>query len=161
MVIQNKLQRNRQGVRKGSELIVQISSGLFMLLFLYAAANKILDFQKFKVQLGQSPLLTDYAMAIAWLIPTIEILICVLLYFKRTLLIGLYASFSLMLMFTIYIIVMLTLAERVPCSCGGILEKMGWTAHLIFNIAFVLLGVFAIFLQEKITESRPHAEVSG
>ncbi|NQX38437.1 hypothetical protein HQN84_06240 [Pedobacter steynii] len=133
------------------ELIVEIISGLFFLLFLYAAFNKILDFQKFKVQLGQSPLLTDYAMVIAWLVPTIEILICILLYFKRTLVIGLYASFSLMLMFTLYIIVILTFAERVPCSCGGILEKLGWTAHLIFNIIFVFLAVVAIFLQGKFT----------
>lgn len=138
-------------------MIVELISYLFILLFLYAAVNKLLDFQKFKVQLGQSPLLTNYAIAIAWLIPTIEILICVLLYLKKTLLIGLYASFSLMLLFTTYIIVILTLTERIPCSCGGILEKMGWTEHLIFNIAFVFLAIIAIFLQAKIIQDKKEA----
>lgn len=125
---------------------------LFILLFLYAAANKLLDFQKFKVQLGQSPLLTDYATVIAWLVPSVEIIICILLYFKRTQLIGLYASFSLMLMFTIYITIILNFAERIPCSCGGILDQMGWVAHLIFNIAFVLLAVAGIFLHGKFNQ---------
>ncbi|WP_316817989.1 MauE/DoxX family redox-associated membrane protein [Pedobacter nyackensis] len=124
----------------------------FMLLFLYAATNKLLDFQKFKMELGQSPLLTDYATAIAWLVPSVEILLSVLLYFKRTQLIGLYASFSLMLMFTIYIIIILNFAERIPCSCGGILDQMGWTEHLIFNLSFVLLAVAGIFLHGKFNQ---------
>lgn len=129
--------------------IVLVISYLFIVLFLYAAANKLLDFQKFKVQLGQSPLLTDYAVVIAWFTPAIEILISIMLVFKRTLLAGLYASFGLMILFTTYIIVILNFAERVPCSCGGILDQLGWTEHLIFNIFFVLAGLIAIVLQSK------------
>nr|WP_197718692.1 MauE/DoxX family redox-associated membrane protein [Pedobacter schmidteae] len=108
-----------------------------------------MDLQKFSVQLGQSPLLTDYANFITWFIPAIEILISLFLINKRTLLFGLYGSFGLMLMFTVYIFFILNFAERIPCSCGGILEKMGWTEHLIFNIFFVLLALLAIILQTK------------
>lgn len=165
MVIQNKIVSRSRGAGKGRELIVQISSGLFILLFLYAAANKILDFQKFKVQLGQSPILTDYAGIIAWLIPAIEIGIALLLVFPKTMLTGLYASFGLMVMFTAYIYISLNFTERVPCSCGGILEKMGWTEHLIFNIFFVILGLIAIIVQAKINKNKApydiHANGSG
>jgi uncharacterized membrane protein YphA (DoxX/SURF4 family) len=136
------------------ELVVNIITYLFVLLWLYAATNKILDFQKFKVQIGQSPILTDYAVIIAWLIPSIEIALSILLLINRTLLTALYASFGLMVMFTAYIIVILSFAERVPCSCGGILEKMGWTEHLIFNIGFALLALLAIVWQTKIEESK-------
>lgn len=129
--------------------IVNIISYSFILLFLYAAANKLMDFQKFKVQLGQSPLLTDYAIAIAWLIPIIEIVISIMLVFQRTLLAGLYASFGLMVLFTAYIIIILNFAERIPCSCGGILENLGWTEHLLFNIVFVILGIVAVIIQSK------------
>jgi uncharacterized membrane protein YphA (DoxX/SURF4 family) len=131
-----------------------IVTQLFFLLFLYAAANKLLDFEKFKVQLGQSPILTDYAGIIAWVIPGIEILISILLVFQRTLMLGLFASLSLMIMFTSYILVILNFAERVPCSCGGILEKMGWTEHLIFNIAFVLIAIVGIILQTKLSKDK-------
>lgn len=130
--------------------IVNIISYSFILLFLYAAANKLMDFQKFKVQLGQSPLLTDYAVIIAWFIPIIEILISIMLVFKRTLLPGLYTSFGLMVLFTTYIIVILSFAERVPCSCGGILEKMTWEQHLVFNLVFVGLGVVGIIYEDRL-----------
>lgn len=46
-------------------------------------------------------------------------------------------------MFTAYIIVILNYSSFVPCSCGGILEEMGWKEHLIFNIAFTILAAIA------------------
>lgn len=134
-------------------VVVEVIGHLFILLFLYAAANKLMDFQKFKVQVGQSPFLTEYAVPIAWCIPIIEIVISLGLAFKRTLLTALYASFGLMLMFTVYIIVILNFAERIPCSCGGILEKMGWKEHLVFNVFFVMLAIVAILLYSKLQGS--------
>lgn len=141
------------------EVIVTVISGFFFLLFLYAAASKLLDYQKFTIQLGQSPVLTGYAGIIAWLIPAIEILICALLIIPRVKILALYASFSLMLMFTAYIFIILNFAERVPCSCGGILDKMGWTEHLIFNCVFVVLGIIGIVLQTNLS-SQHHDSIS-
>jgi uncharacterized membrane protein YphA (DoxX/SURF4 family) len=135
-------------------IIVFIISYLFILLFLYASASKLMEYDKFKVQVGQSPLLTDFAGLIAWLIPAVEIGIAVLLTLKRTVLAGLYAAFSLMIMFTVYIILILNFAERVPCSCGGILEKMSWKEHLVFNLVFVALALAGILLESKIKEQR-------
>jgi uncharacterized membrane protein YphA (DoxX/SURF4 family) len=143
----------------GPELIVEIISGLFFLLFLYAAASKLLDYQKFTVQIGQSPILTSYADTIAWLIPAVEILICVLLTTSSTRLIGLYASFSLMVMFTAYIAMILKFAERTPCHCGGILEKLGWTEHLIFNAVFVVLAIVGIIIESKLIQKKAPKEL--
>jgi uncharacterized membrane protein YphA (DoxX/SURF4 family) len=129
--------------------ILSIITYLFILLFVYAAANKILDFQKFKVQIGQSPILTDYAVPIAWIIPNLEIVIAIALVFGSTRLPGLYASFALMVLFTAYIVVVLNFSEHVPCSCGGILEKMNWRQHLVFNLVFVLLALARIVIETK------------
>lgn len=118
---------------------------LYILLFVYAAVSKILDFENFSIQLGQSPLLSAFAGFIAGSIPIIEIVISLLLA-SRLRLIGLYASFALMGMFTVYIYIILNYSTFVPCSCGGILEKLGWTEHLVVNIVFILLAVLAIFL---------------
>jgi hypothetical protein len=127
-------------------IIIEIICALFMLLFVYAAVTKLIDYEKFRVQIGQSPLLIAFADWIAWIVPAIELVIAVILGVPRIRLMGLYASFTLMIMFTAYIIMILNFADHVPCSCGGILEKMGWTEHLIFNIAFVLLALIAIVL---------------
>ncbi|TDE51271.1 DoxX family protein [Flavobacterium sp. GT3P67] len=118
---------------------------LYVVLFVYAAVSKLLDFENFQVQLGQSPLLSAFAGWVSWGVPIVELIIALLLVFPRFRLLGLYAAFSLMVMFTSYIIIILNFSPFVPCSCGGILENLKWREHLIFNILFVLFGVFAIF----------------
>jgi uncharacterized membrane protein YphA (DoxX/SURF4 family) len=127
-------------------IFIEVISFLFILLFVYASLMKLKDVEQFVVQLGQSPLLMPFADWIAWVVPSLELVIAALLIFRRSRLIGLIASFTLMVMFTAYIIVILNFAEHVPCSCGGILEKMGWTEHLIFNIGFVLLALTGVIL---------------
>ena len=126
--------------------IVEVISALFILLFVYAATSKLIDYQKFRVQLGQSPMLTAFAGWVAWIIPSVEIIIAIMLALPRLRLTALYAAFSLMVMFTAYIIAITKFSEYVPCSCGGVLQNMSWNQHLLFNIGFVLLGLAGILL---------------
>ena len=119
---------------------------LYVILFVYAAVSKLLDFENFRVQLGQSPLLSAFAGSIAWIVPILELLIAVLIVFKKCRLIGLFAAFSLMVMFTTYIYIILNYSSFVPCSCGGILEKMGWREHIFFNIVFMILAAAGILI---------------
>jgi len=130
-------------------LIVRIVSYLYILLFVYTAVSKLLDFESFRIQLAQSPLLSAYAGLIAPAVITAELLIVLLLCFRATRLSGLYASFFLMIAFTVYIYVMLNYSDFVPCSCGGIIESLSWTQHMVFNIAFALLALLAVLLTEK------------
>lgn len=125
---------------------VKIVSILLALLFMYAAANKLLDFENFQVQLAQSPLLSAYAGIISYGIITIELIVAVMLCLSDSRQAGLYASLGLMSAFTIYIYLILNYSDFIPCSCGGILEKLGWTEHLIFNICFVVLSALGIFV---------------
>ncbi|MBB5440105.1 putative membrane protein YphA (DoxX/SURF4 family) [Pedobacter sp. AK017] len=113
---------------------------LFILLFLYAAFSKLYDFQKFKVQLGQSPILSDFTLLVALLVPGVEVLIAIGLAFRRSLLPALWASYGLMWMFIVYIIVILKFTDRPVCNCGGVLEQMSWDVHLLFNMGFVVLS---------------------
>lgn len=130
-------------------LIVEIICFLFILLFVYAALMKLLDVEKFTVQLGQSPLLMAFAPVVAWAVPITELAISVLLIFSGTHMIGLFAAFTMMSAFTIYITVILSFTQRIPCSCGGILEDMTWGQHLTFNIGFVLIAITGIALLDK------------
>ena len=142
---------------KTKKVALEIICFLFILLFTYAAVMKLRDVQKFTVQIGQSPLLTNFAGIVAWVIPISELLIAGMLAITRFRLMGLYAAFSLMVMFTAYITAILTIDKNIPCSCGGVLESMGWTEHLIFNIGFVILGLGGILLYNKSDESNKHA----
>jgi uncharacterized membrane protein YphA (DoxX/SURF4 family) len=129
--------------------IIDIISALFILLFIYASVSKFIDFDKFQIQLGQSPLLTSFAEVVAWTIPVIEIFISLLLVFDKTRLLGLYGAFSLMTLFSFYIIAITKYSYFIPCSCGGILQHMSWNQHLAFNIVFIILSATGIFLDNK------------
>ncbi|SHH16799.1 Uncharacterized membrane protein YphA, DoxX/SURF4 family [Flavobacterium frigidimaris] len=127
---------------------------LYILLFVYASISKLLDFENFQVQLGQSPLLSAFASWISWLVPLTELMIVILLIIHKLRKIGLFACICIMTMFTAYIFIVLHFSSFVPCSCGGILEDMSWNVHLVFNIVFVLLGVSALLLKNNINMGR-------
>lgn len=140
-------------VPKGIKLL-DIILFLLMILFMYAAITKAAEHDLFRAQIGRSPLITRYAHILSWMVPISEFIIVMLLFVPSFRLVGLYASFSLMFAFTIYIAFVLTLGSNVPCSCGGILGKMGWTEHLIFNIVFTLLALFGIILGTKASKRK-------
>lgn len=140
---------------KFKEISVEVICYFYILLFVYAAVNKIIDFENFQVQLAQSPLLTAYAGFIAYSVIFFEVGCALLLSINRLQLLGLYVAYVLMLLFSIYIFLILNFSPYIPCSCGGILDDMGWTEHLIFNLMFVLLAALAIlYFPKKIKNSK-------
>jgi uncharacterized membrane protein YphA (DoxX/SURF4 family) len=128
------------------EIIIKIICYLYVLLFVYAATSKLLDIETFQVQLGQSPLLSAFADWVSWGVIVTELFVSGLLLYDKTRRIGLYFAFALMTMFTTYIVIILNFSSFIPCSCGGILEKLGWSEHLIFNIGFIILSLIALIL---------------
>jgi uncharacterized membrane protein YphA (DoxX/SURF4 family) len=127
-------------------LILDTICLLLALIFIYAAASKLLDFENFRIQLGQSPLLSSFASWISITVPVSEFIIAFVLLHKPYSLIGLYAAYMLMIMFIVYIYLILNFSAFIPCSCVGILEKMTWDEHLFFNICFVILAIIGIIL---------------
>ncbi|RZJ71733.1 DoxX family protein [Flavobacterium sp.] len=119
---------------------------LYIVLFIYAAISKLLDYSAFHRQLAMSPVLTSHADWLAWVVPSIEIFLALLLAFPKTRLVGMFGSLNLMVAFTVYIYLIMNYASHVPCSCGGILEKMGWLEHFYFNLVFVIFALIAVAL---------------
>jgi len=122
---------------------------LYVLLFVYAAVSKLLDFENFRVQLGQSPLISSFAGWLSLTVPLSELLIALLLLIHKTRMYGLYLSYFLMVLFTTYIFIILNYSASIPCSCGGVLEQMGWQEHLWFNVFFIALAVVGIILMQR------------
>lgn len=136
-------------MKKIVTILPSLIAYFFILLFCYASISKILDFENFQVQIAQSPLLSAYAGLTSYNVIIVELVIVIFLIIPRLRLAGLYASLGIMTAFTVYIYLILNYSDFVPCSCGGILEKMGWTEHLLFNIACVILSVVSIIILEK------------
>ena len=117
----------------------------FILLFVYAAISKLVDFENFQVQVAQSPLLSAFATPIAYGVVVGELIIALLLCFQTTKALGLYLFLGFMTAFTVYIYLILHYSPFVPCSCGGILEKMGWWEHLWFNSFICIISIIMLF----------------
>jgi len=131
------------------KLLIEVLSALLVFLFIYTSISKLLDYHTFRQQLGQSPFITLYAPVIVWALPLGEIIIAGLLLYPRTRLTGFYLSFFILSLFTFYLVAMLRLSYFIPCSCGGVLQHLSWNAHIVFNIAFIILSTIGVLLQTK------------
>jgi putative oxidoreductase len=118
---------------------------LLILLFVYAAFSKLLDFGDFRGQLDNQTFPHWLAGILLYALPLVELLAVTFLLLPKLELTGLILSLDLLLLFTGYIaLVLLHFWNRVPCSCGGILSHMGWGTHLVFNSVFIGLNLMAI-----------------
>ena len=138
---------------KTNQIILKVASTLYIILFVYAATSKLFDFEQFKTQLGQSPIITAYADWVAWGVPLLELVIAGLFIVPKFMLLAFYTSYSLMIMFTTYIILILNFSDFIPCSCGGVLEDLGWTEHIVFNVVFIAIAAGSTFYLEKNPET--------
>jgi hypothetical protein len=130
-------------------LFADMISGLLLLLFLYTSISKLTDQEVFKNVLTASPLLKRYAEIIAWLIPSTEIAIAILLFIPRFRIKGLIASVILIALFTIYLLYMIAFTPNLPCSCGGVIRLLTWPQHIIFNLFFIFSSLAGIILYRR------------
>ena len=134
------------------KIIIEIISSLLILLFLYASLSKWLAFKLFIGEMNNQPFPNWITPFLVWSIPFIEVLIAVGLIFEKTRVPALYASFVLMMAFTIYTVAVLSHAFKyVPCSCGGVIKKLTWPQHLFFNLFFVSISLLGIWLKKRDT----------
>ncbi len=145
--------------------IFTVSNGIVLISFLFVALFVSTGFDKlrnpltFFASLNASPLLKPYASFLVYVVPLIEIFISLLLAFNPALgerkiparKVALIASGVLMLLFTIYIVVMLSLynTKGLFCSCGKVVSDLSWTGHIYFNLGFVLLAIVGLILYRK------------
>lgn len=122
-------------------------------LFLYTAYSKITDHQRFLKGLLKVTIIGGAALYISWLVPAAEVLISILLIIPKTNRWGLMGFTGLMTLFTGYILSMVLWAEKLPCHCGGAIEKLSWTQHIWFNLAFIALAAFALWISQSKTNT--------
>jgi uncharacterized membrane protein YphA (DoxX/SURF4 family) len=131
-------------------LAVEIIALLFVILFLYTGVAKLMEFDVFREQLDDSPIVGFAAPLVAWGLPITEFIVSIALFIPKYRLRGLYAAFILMILFTAYVAILLSISTELPCSCGGIMEALSWPAHLAVNIGLIGLALTGIILAKKI-----------
>lgn len=128
-----------------------------IILWIYAAGSKLWFYSMFVSQLERQPLPDWSIPVLSWLLPLAELVAVALLCFQRTLSKGFLLSFFSMFAFTLYVgLGLIHIYDKVPCSCGGILGKMGWQSHFIFNICFTIIA----FIGWRLTKSNHENFVS-
>jgi putative oxidoreductase len=132
------------------KIIIEIISSLLILLFLYASVSKWLAFKVFIGEMNNQPFPNWITPWLVWSIPIIEIGIVAGLILEKTRLFAFYASLFLMMAFTIYTVAILMHAFKyIPCSCGGVIRKLTWPQHLVFNLFFVGISLLGIILKRR------------
>jgi uncharacterized membrane protein YphA (DoxX/SURF4 family) len=132
--------------------LIEIIAILYMSMFLYTAFSKWSDYTMTREQMALMPALEPVAHIVVWLLPATEIVLTLLIFIPQTRRTGLYAATILMILFTIYIIYMMLFYPHLPCSCGGFLTELSWPGHLVFNGAFIVLGILGIRMLNKNNE---------
>jgi hypothetical protein len=140
-------------VEVNKKTIVEVISALFILLFLYTAINKTFDIHPTVTAINKSLLISSSEL-VAWLVVIAEYITALLLFLPATRKAGLYSSLGLMTIFTGYIIYMKAFVEKLPCSCGGVISKMTWNQHMLFNIISILLAIVALLLLRNLKPFR-------
>ncbi len=132
------------------QILLECISALLILLFLYTSLSKFMDFKSFTDDMNNQPFPNSWTPFLVWFVPGSEILICIALLFERTRMAGFIGSLVLMTLFTIYtIIVLLNFFTYIPCSCGGVIRRLTWNQHLVFNLFFVALSITGLILQHR------------
>jgi hypothetical protein len=131
------------------DLTIKIITSLLIILWVYTAGSKLMDFPDFKNQLHLQHFSETTAKILIIALPLTELVTAVLLTTKYQKL-GLKTSLVMLTIFTAYIILILSgYYIKVPCSCGGVLKFLGWRLHLLFNIFFLTINILALYLFTK------------
>lgn len=142
-------------------LLVDSIAFFFILLFLYTATVKLMDWHTFREELQSSPLVGNFAGVLVWTLPALEIVLAVALFVPAWKLYGLYATFILMVLFTAYVGAILLIDNQLSCSCGGIIENLPPDRHIIFNGICVLLAGLAILIHRRQTPTLKFQWLTG
>jgi hypothetical protein len=116
---------------------------IFVFLFLYTAVEKLKDIDRFIYTIETIDRMKPFAHFAGWAVPILELIVVLLLAIPHSRYIGLCIGTVLMGAFTTYVGFMLSNVSHLPCTCGGVLERMNWREHLYFNSILTLLGLIA------------------
>jgi hypothetical protein len=137
------------------KILIELITALLAAMFAYPAFNKLVELGKFERQLNKIAFFQNWAGIAAVMVPVTEVVIIILLLYKGTRLIGLYASAILLTVFTVYLSAMMIFSPDLPCACSGFISKLSWRDHIVFNLLFTAVSIIGIWLIRRNEKSFP------
>jgi len=129
---------------------LELTRFLLIVIWLYTAISKIIDFQRFTHDMRNQEIYPLLATILIYFLPVAETLTAILLMFDKTSKKGLVYSFCLLTLFTSYIsLVILNVFKKQPCPCGGILQNVSWESHIVFNLFLLTITTVSIIILKK------------
>lgn len=126
---------------KKENLITSIEI-IISILFIYTATDKITHFSTFQIQFAKIPFVyATKTWIFSYIIVLLEVSIPVLFLFNKSKEIASWIAFSLLFVFTSYLISKVIFKDNNECSCGGIFNTIRIEIHIILNITFLLLSL--------------------
>jgi hypothetical protein len=126
---------------------------LFVALYTYTAAMKLLDFPVYRIKMRRQHFFEPLKEWLVWGVPIAELLVAIALVLPylvaspkltRASLVG---NLVLISGFTLYAgLAASGIFGYVPCACGGFLEDMGWWVHFLFNLLLTLIAAVGVWL---------------
>ncbi|MBS9525968.1 hypothetical protein KI659_18250 [Litoribacter alkaliphilus] len=139
------------------------ASVLLILLWGYTGIAKLTDFASFRSAMQNQEIPLDWARILAYVIPPVELALAGMLIMPKLRFWGLAGSMVLMTIFSTYVgLVYIGSFPVVPCGCAGIFQDIGWGAHVLINISFVLLallGLWALNQKEMQAGTSPNSSL--
>lgn len=135
---------------QNDSLKTQTVAAVLILIFIYSAVNKIIDWKSFMLSLQSSPFIGKNAYTAAWIILFIHFVAAGLLFLPVYRLKGFCLSFIYTLFCSVYISTVLLMNVPLPCSCIGLLRSLSWQQQLFLNIILSLWSVTGILFYKRL-----------
>ncbi|HMR81532.1 MAG TPA: hypothetical protein PKE30_00265 [Niabella sp.] len=133
--------------RMRNQSILMILTFSLLLLWIPVSMEKILHFESFEKSMFKQPFPVWFIKPVSILLPIAEVLTAILLVFRKTRLLGFYFSFGLMLAFTGFVgMALMGMLKNALCNCATIINGMSWKAHFFFNLLFLIISAYGIYL---------------
>lgn len=137
------------------KVLSEVITLLIIVVLIYAAINKFINYRSFRLVLGITPSLKEMVSVLTWAIPLIELSIAILVMLQKTKIVGLYLSICL---FFIYLLGMFQLKLYAPNIRGGLLDGLSFTQYVIVNTFLLTLSLAGILLYS--VNKRPTKEAT-
>ncbi|WP_100630306.1 MauE/DoxX family redox-associated membrane protein [Algoriphagus formosus] len=127
-----------------------LPSYLLALLWTYTGLDKLIRFEQSRKAFHNQTFPAELAEILSYAVPLAELLLAILLVFQITRWWGYLGSILLLTVFITYVgLIWVGAFPRVPCNCAGLIDSMGWTAHMILNLNLLILAIVGLWIESK------------
>lgn len=135
--------------------VIEVITSLLIVLFLYATLIQVVFHNTFQSQLTRALPGQSLAIIISYTLPVLQVLLAYLLWRPATRLTGLCVSLAAISCFTVYLVIMLPVANRSYCRCGETWSTATLGTNILINLAIILVIGTAIILAGRQRNNSP------